>query len=62
MANITGEDISKMLDLIATLRDEKKELLGELKYLRNYARLIDVSDETVKRVDAIIAKAEGSKS
>lgn len=33
------------------------DLLEMLKYLRNYARLIDISDETIGNVDAVIAKA-----
>ena len=35
------------------------ELLAELKYLRNYARIIDIGDDTTARIDVLIAKAEG---
>lgn len=36
------------------------ELLELCKYLRNYARLADLGNDTIARLDATIAKAEGT--
>ena len=43
----------------ARLISAAPELLEVVKYLRNYARLADLSEDTVQRIDAAIAKAEG---
>jgi hypothetical protein len=37
----------------------ESELLEALKYIRNYARLADLSDWTANKLDKLIAKAEG---
>lgn len=36
------------------------DLLELVKYVRNYAQLADLGKDTVKRLDAAIAKAEGA--
>ena len=39
-------------------REQRDELLDMVKYLRNYARLADLAQDTTAKMDELIAKAE----
>ena len=43
----------------ARLISAAPELLELCKYVRNYARLADLGDDTISRMDSAISKAEG---
>lgn len=68
MSMATPEDISKLLDLVAELRDEKRDLLGALKEAVVTIKALhrepgwDIYERCspeMKLIKAAIAKAEG---